>query len=124
MLVYKSRSHSKTIELIHDVLDDAKRLKGDNQKGMEQLSITKTPMSEYHLGYIIEKLESEGFRVEFTQGINQFHFHISWDNELTQKEILINALKEIEALTRNPREYEPSYYSINHIAREAIEGVE
>ena len=33
---------------------------------------------------------------------------------------LLSALKEIESLTRNPKEYEPSTYSINHIAREAI----
>jgi hypothetical protein len=32
-----------------------------------------------------------------------------------------SALKEIESLTLNPREYEPSYYTINHIARNALE---
>lgn len=123
MLVYKSRSHSKTIELIHDVVNNAKRLKSDNQKGMEHLNIPKTPMSEYHLGYILEKLESEGFDVEFTQGVNQFHFRISWDNVKNQNKILLKTLKEIESLTRNPREYEPSYYTINHIARDAINRV-
>jgi hypothetical protein len=39
---------------------------------------------------------------------------------IEQKYKLENALKEIESLTRNPREYEPSYYTINHIARSAI----
>ena len=33
---------------------------------------------------------------------------------------LTNALREIEALTRNPKEYEPSYYTINHIARTVL----
>lgn len=34
---------------------------------------------------------------------------------------LEQSLKEIESITRNPREYEPSYYSINHIARKVLE---
>ncbi|MDM5298137.1 hypothetical protein QUF51_08190 [Bacillus pumilus] len=33
---------------------------------------------------------------------------------------LKDALIEIDSLTRNPREYEPSLYTINHIVREAL----
>jgi len=111
------------MELIQEVINEANRLRVNEKSGLGHISITKTPMSEHHLGYIIEKLESEGFKVEFTQGINQFHFHVSWDNVNDQKEVLLKALKEIESLTRNPREYEPSYYTINHIAKEAINRV-
>lgn len=94
MLVYKSRSHSKTIELVQDVINEANRLRVNNKSGLEHISITKTPMSEYHLGYIIEKLESEEFKVEFSQGINQFHLHISWDN-VSGEEKIINKVKEM-----------------------------
>lgn len=38
-----------------------------------------------------------------------------------QNDKLTNTLKEIESLTRNPKEYEPSYYTINHIARTALQ---
>lgn len=31
-----------------------------------------------------------------------------------------DALKEIESLTRNPREYGPSIYTLNHIARKGL----
>jgi ribosomal protein S9 len=41
-------------------------------------------------------------------------------NKDNNNKALITALKEIESLTRNPREYEPSYYTINHIARTAL----
>lgn len=30
------------------------------------------------------------------------------------------ALEEIASLTQNPREYEPSLYTLNHIARKAL----
>lgn len=40
---------------------------------------------------------------------------------LDQKTKLENVLQEIESLTRNPREYEPSYYTINHITRKALD---
>lgn len=41
-------------------------------------------------------------------------------NKDNDNKVLLVALKEIESLTRNPREYEPSLYTINHIARTAI----
>lgn len=31
-----------------------------------------------------------------------------------------NALEEIASLTQNPKEYEPSLYTLNHIARNAL----
>lgn len=37
---------------------------------------------------------------------------------------LREALKEIKSMTINPREYQPSYYTLNHTARQALEGEE
>lgn len=49
------------------------------------------------------------------------------DAEVDYLELKIQRLREaletIETWTRNPREYEPSYSSINHTARQALEGV-
>ena len=42
---------------------------------------------------------------------------------LDEIERLREALETIESWTRNPREYEPSLGSINHTARQALEGV-
>jgi hypothetical protein len=36
------------------------------------------------------------------------------------KERYEKIFKEIKSLTNNPREYEPSYYTLNHIARNAL----
>lgn len=119
MLVYKSRSHSKTVELVGEVVKDALKARNNNPDGIEHLTVPRNPMSEYHIGYIIEKLEEQDFNVEFTHGINMFHLHITWDDK-PKYETIATALKEIESLTRNPREYEPSYYTINHIARVAL----
>lgn len=143
-LFYTSRSHSKTVELIQKILNEANRKRNGTRKGTEFLTIVKNAMTEYHMGYIIEKLEENGFEVTLSQGNSAFNLTIKWDeisttpketlqeiyeglskgdlfNLLTeavsQKEKAINALKEIETLTRNPREYEPSIYTINHIAR-------
>ncbi|MCL6445982.1 MAG: hypothetical protein K6T83_21485 [Alicyclobacillus sp.] len=39
-------------------------------------------------------------------------------------DIMLQALRHIELLTRNPREYEPSTSSIHHLASDALEKVE
>jgi hypothetical protein len=41
---------------------------------------------------------------------------------LDEVERLRGALEQIESMSRNPREYMPSMYSLNHIARQALEG--
>lgn len=120
MLVYKSRSHSKTVELVREVVSAATKKRLSKITGIDYLTIPKNGMTEYHLGYIIEKLEENDFKVELSQGMNTFNLIIEWNDESVQYETLFNALKEIESLTRNPKEYEPSYYSINHIARTAL----
>ncbi|WP_137743301.1 hypothetical protein [Robertmurraya siralis] len=146
-LFYTSKSHSKTVELIQKILNEANRKRNGTRKGTDFLTIEKNAMTEYHMGYIIEKLEENGFEVRLSQGNSAFNLTIKWDNNLitsketlqeiyeelskgdlfnllteaiSQKEKAINALKEIESLTMNPREYEPSIYSINHIARVAL----
>ena len=80
-MAYKNKSHEKTMDIINEMINYANNLKKDNPNvmgGIEHLTIDKYPMTEYHLGYIIEQLQENGFDVEFTNGINFFHFHISW----------------------------------------------
>jgi len=120
MLVYKSRSHSKTVELVREIVNVAMKKRLSKLIGVDHLTIPKNGMTEYHLGYIIEKLEENDFKVELSQGINTFYLTIEWNDETVKYDALFNALKEIESLTRNPKEYEPSIYTINHIARTAL----
>jgi hypothetical protein len=80
MLVYKNRSHYKTVELVGEIVSVAMKNRNNQTVGRDQLTIPKNGMTEYHLGYIIEKLEEIDFAVELTQGINTFNLHIEWDD--------------------------------------------
>ncbi len=104
MLVYKSRSHSKTVELVREIINAAMKKRLSKLIGVDHLTIPKNGMTEYHLGYIIEKLEENDFKVELSQGINTFYLTIEWNDEIVKYDVLFNALKEIESLTRNPKE--------------------
>ncbi|WP_107842024.1 hypothetical protein [Metasolibacillus meyeri] len=51
------------------------------------------------------------------------HENVVVNNELIHENMLLReTLKQIELWTRNPKEYEPSLYSINHIVLKALEG--
>lgn len=93
MLVYQSRTHAKTIQLINEIVNHVNDLKGSKKAGIEYLTIPKNGMTEYHLGYIIEKLEQNGNKIEMSQGMNTFNLCISWNNDRLQE---IKFLWELE----------------------------
>lgn len=78
--------------------------------------INKHMFKEFHEApkYITDYIKSH-YRV-FNTTYNRNH---SKTLELENK-VMRDTLKQIESWTRNPREYEHSLYSINHICREAL----
>ncbi len=95
-------------------LDKARR---DGATEMEIVDYVKNYMiSEFHEApeYITDYVKSH-YKV-FNNTYNRNH---SKTLELENK-VMRDTLKQIESWTRNPREYEPSLYTINHVCREAL----
>lgn len=74
-LIYKSRSHSKTIELVNEIISKAQFNKREGFKD-NMIVINKSPMTNYHINYIIESLENEGFTVIVGEGRHIYHLFI------------------------------------------------
>lgn len=71
------------------------------------------------IGWLIQIVESQAKMIE---SLSRIEKDMEDDyNILTSRYVkAITALEQIVSLTLNPREYEPSLSSINHIAREGI----
>lgn len=75
-LIYTNRNYGQVQLMISQILQYAKNQKELNQPAT--ILVTKNTTESYHIDYLIEKLEQNGFIVELSEGRNHINVHISW----------------------------------------------
>jgi hypothetical protein len=75
-LIYKSRSHSKTIKLVNELLRQVDFYKREGLKEVH-IVINKGTSGEYHLNFIIDTLERSGYKVEVSEGKLIYNLYVS-----------------------------------------------
>lgn len=98
--------------------------KGKITKVLQRNDIQLEDYKEDRLNYLIEKIyydeNSLSIIVEMLELIADSNYRLGAER---QKETVIRyeqVLKQIESWTKNPREYEPSLYSINNMCKDVL----
>lgn len=96
-LLYKDRNHPKTIELIKQVIHQAE-FNSREGKG-NHIGLNKDAMINYHLSYIIESLESNGYDVVVGEGKLVYNLYLNKKIELLE----MTLDKRLEDIREYPR---------------------
>lgn len=75
-LVHTSRNHSEVQLMISRILRYAKTQKELNQPAT--IFVTKNTTESYHIDYLKDVLERNGFIVSLSEGYNHINVDISW----------------------------------------------